>query len=113
MNSVIANRFVRTIPLWAELMLIAIWGGGSVFTCKLSPQRAALTAAMLAAVYISSAAAAFTFARYWVPLVMPLIALALCYAALVTYQALFEQSEKRRVRGVFSASWLPASWKSC
>jgi class 3 adenylate cyclase/CHASE2 domain-containing sensor protein len=103
MNSMITNRFVRTIPLWAELMLIAVWGAaGSVFTCKLSPQRAALTAAMLAAVYISSAAAAFIFARYWVPLVMPLIALALCYAALVTYQALFEQSEKRRVREVFS-----------
>ena len=103
MNSVITNRFVRTIPLWAELMLIAVWGAaGSIFTCKLSPQRAALTAAMLAAVYISSAAAAFIFARYWVPLVMPLIALALCYAALVTYQALFEQSEKRRVREVFS-----------
>ena len=103
MNSVIANRFVRTIPLWAELMLIAVWGAaGSVFTCKLSPQRAALTAVMLAAVYISSAVAAFTFARYWVPLVMPLLALALCYASLVTYQALFEQSEKRRVREVFS-----------
>jgi adenylate cyclase len=57
---------------------------------------------MLAAAYVSSAVVAFTFARYWVPLVMPLIALALCYAALVTYQALFEQSEKRRVREVFS-----------
>jgi class 3 adenylate cyclase/CHASE2 domain-containing sensor protein len=109
MNSVITNRFVRMLPLWAELMLIAIWGAaGSVFTCKLSPQRAALTAAMLAAVYISSAVAAFIFARYWVPLVMPLIALALCYAALVTYQALFEQSEKRRVRGVFSRVVAPS-----
>ena len=109
MNSVITNRFVRTTPLWAELMLIAVWGAaGSVFTCKLSPQRAALTAAMLAAAYISSAAAAFIFARYWVPLVMPLIALALCYAALVTYQALFEQSEKRRVRGVFSRVVAPS-----
>ena len=103
MNSMITNRFVRTMPLWVELMLIALWGAaGSFFTCKLSPQRAALTTAMLAAVYISSAVAAFTFARYWVPMVMPLIALALCYAALVTYQALFEQSEKRRVREVFS-----------
>jgi class 3 adenylate cyclase/CHASE2 domain-containing sensor protein len=103
MNSMITNHFVRTLPLWAELMLIAVWGAaGSVFTCKLSPQRAALTAAMLAAAYVSSAVVAFTFARYWVPLVMPLIALALCYAALVTYQALFEQSEKRRVREVFS-----------
>lgn len=103
MNSVLTNRFVRALPLWAELMLIAVWGAaGSAFTCKLTPQRAAVASALLALVYITTASAAFVFARYWVPLVMPLLALALCYAALVTYQALFEQGEKRRVRDLFS-----------
>lgn len=102
-SSVISGRFVRTLPFWVNLILIAILAmAGSILTCALSPQRAALSAALLALIYAAGATAAFVVARHWVPMVMPLIALALSYAALVTYQALFEGREKRRVRKVFA-----------
>jgi adenylate cyclase len=102
-NSVISGRFVRTLPLWADWLLIAILtAAGSVLSCKISPQRAAAAAALLALIYVAGATAAFVFARSWVPLVMPLTGLAFAYGSLVTYQALFERTEKRRVRQVFS-----------
>jgi class 3 adenylate cyclase/CHASE2 domain-containing sensor protein len=103
MNSLITNRFVRELPAWAGSILIALLGAaGSLFACKLSAQRAAVSAAVLALVYVVAAAAAFILARYWLPMVTPLIALFLCYAALVTYQALFEQTERQRIRGIFA-----------
>lgn len=103
MNSLVTNRFVRELPRWADLLLIGVLGlAGSVFTCKLSAQRAAVTAALLALVYVAAAVAAFVFARHALPLVTPLVALFVCYAALVTYQVLFEQGEKRRVKDLFS-----------
>ena len=108
-HSLISGQFVRTLPLGVHMLLIALLAAAaSVLPCKLSPQRAAITAALLALIYVASASAAFLFARYWVPLIMPLIGLALAYAALVTYQALFEGSEKRRVRDIFSRLVAPS-----
>jgi class 3 adenylate cyclase/CHASE2 domain-containing sensor protein len=102
-NSLITGRFIHVAPRWLDLLLICLLGvGGSVFACKLSTARASTMAALLGAIYVVAAAAAQIFARYSMPLVTPLLSLSAGYVALVTYQAFFEQSEKRRVKDIFS-----------
>jgi adenylate cyclase len=45
----------------------------------------------------------YTRHRVWIPIITPVVgALLMNHVAAVTYQALFEQREKRRVKGVFS-----------
>lgn len=102
-NSVITGRFIRVAPAWLDLLLLCVLGvAGSVFACKLSTARASAMAALLGAIYIAAATAAQVFALYWLPVVSPLLCLAAGYVTLVTYQAFFEQTEKRRVKDIFS-----------
>jgi class 3 adenylate cyclase/CHASE2 domain-containing sensor protein len=102
-NSVITGQFIEVTPRWLNLLLICLFGiAGSVFACKLSSAGAAATSALLAITYVAAGWAAFVFARYWMPLVAPLVALGAGYVPLMTYQAFFEKSERRRVKDIFS-----------
>jgi class 3 adenylate cyclase/CHASE2 domain-containing sensor protein len=102
-NSLMTGQFISVSPRWLNFLLVCLFGvGGSFFACKLSTARAAITSAFLGATYVGAAAAAFVLARFWMPLVAPLLALAAGYVPLMTYQAFFEKTEKRRVRDMFS-----------
>ena len=102
-NSVITGQFIRVAPRWIDFVLVCLLGvAGSLFACKLSTARASIAVASLGAIYVAAAAAAQIFARWWMPLVTPLLSLAAGYVALLTYQAFFEETEKRRVKDIFS-----------
>jgi adenylate cyclase len=54
-------------------------------------------------VYFLAAAFVYVRARYWLPLVLPITgAMLMQHTSLVTYRVVFEQSERRRVRSIFS-----------
>jgi adenylate cyclase len=58
---------------------------------------------LLAVVYTMLCVFLFTQYRIWLPMVLPLVgALFVQYGLLVTYRAVFEQREQRRVKSVFS-----------
>lgn len=102
-NSIITGQFIRVAPRWIDFLLVCLLGAaGSLFACKLSTARASIAVASLAALHVAGAAAAQIFARWWMPIVTPLLALAAGYVVLLPYQAFFEQTEKRRVKDLFS-----------
>jgi class 3 adenylate cyclase/CHASE2 domain-containing sensor protein len=102
-NSIITGQFIRVAPRWMDFLLVCLLGvAGSLFACKLSTARASFAVASLGAIYVAAAAAAQIFARWWMPIVTPLFSLAAGYVALLTYQAFFEETEKRRVKDIFS-----------
>jgi class 3 adenylate cyclase/CHASE2 domain-containing sensor protein len=103
MNSFITGKFLYPPPYWLGLLLLCAMGiFGSVTTCNLPTLRASLVVALLAVSYIGVAMGVFVLWRYWLPLVSPLLALVAGYVALMTYQALFEQTERQRVRELFA-----------
>jgi adenylate cyclase len=58
---------------------------------------------LLAALYTGVCVLLFVQNRFWLPLVLPVGgAILVNYGLLVTYRAVFEQSEKRRVKSIFS-----------
>ncbi len=52
--------------------------------------------------YVAAAVLIFNSSNYWLPIVVPVLALVLPQFALVSYEVFFEQNEKRRVKDVFS-----------
>jgi adenylate cyclase len=104
-NSIIMNQFIHRTTLLEDLELIlflgvltalftlqfrsAIFGSGAVF--------------LVIIVYVAVAFFAFIHFRWWLPLVFPVVGAVLVqHLCLVTWRAVFEESEKRRVRSVFS-----------
>lgn len=103
-NSIITGRFIRPASLPVALGLIVLLGAA---TALLSWQFRVLPGLVgvlvLAALYLGLCVYLFSSQRIWLPLVLPLTgALFVQYGLLVTYRALFEQREQRRVKSVFS-----------
>jgi class 3 adenylate cyclase/CHASE2 domain-containing sensor protein len=103
-NSVITGQFVRRASLSMELALIIIIG---VLTAFLTWQLGAFSAAagtfLLAASYVAVAFFAFVKFRFWLPLVFPIGgAMLIEHLLLVAYRVMFEESQKRHVKSVFS-----------
>ncbi len=103
-NSIMTGRFVRRASLIVELALIALLG---IVTAILTWQWRVFSAAggviVLALLYCAASLFLYVQYRYWVPLVLPIIgAMVVEHVSLVTYRVVFEQSERRRVKSVFS-----------
>jgi adenylate cyclase len=102
-NSVITGQFIRRASLPVEFALIILLGA---FTAFLAWQLRAFSATggtlLLLLAYVALAFFMFIEFRYWLPLVFPLLGVAMEYAGLVTYRVVFEESEQRRVKSVFS-----------
>jgi adenylate cyclase len=62
---------------------------------------AALATFLIACLYAGIASQVYVHSRIWLPLVSPCAGLVFTHFALVTYRAIFEQSERRRIKGVF------------
>lgn len=101
-NSVLTGRFVRQLSLGLELLLIfGLAGAAAVFAWRMRALGAALATFLITALYAGVASQVYVHSRIWLPIVLPCSGLALTHFALVTYRAIFEQSERRRIKGVF------------
>ena len=103
-NSVITGRFVRRAPLATELGLIVLLG---LLTALMTWQWRVVPATFgvlaLSLIYCGAALFLYMQNRYWLPLVLPGVTVVLMqYVGLVAYRVIVEQTEKRRVKSVFS-----------
>jgi class 3 adenylate cyclase/CHASE2 domain-containing sensor protein len=103
-NSIISNRFVQRSTIWIDLLLIVLLGTfAAVLTWRFRALVAFSLVVGLAAAYLVVAVYIFVGTRYWVPIVIPVGgALLMTYICLVTWRAVFEQAEQRRVKSIFS-----------
>ena len=103
-NSIITKRFVRPAAPPLELSLIVLLGvATALLTWQLRVLPGFVSVLALATVYSFVCVHLYTEHRIWLPLVLPLVcALFVQYGLLVTYRAVFEQREQRRVKSVFS-----------
>ncbi len=104
-NSVIMNQFIRRVPMRGELGLIILLGLLTAFlTLQLRPALIASAAVLiLIVVYVAGAFFVFIQYRWWLPLFFPVAGAGLVqHLCLVTWRAVFEEGEKRRVKSVFS-----------
>ena len=103
-NSVITGRFVQRASLATELVLIVILGLLTAFmTWQWRVVPATFGVASLALICCGAETFLYVQNRYWLPLVLPCVAVVLVqYVSLVAYRVIVEQTEKRRVKSVFS-----------
>ena len=102
-NSVIQGRLVRPYSDLIELLLIIALGFVAAY---LTWTHRTLTASSLIVLlgggYVALGLWSFVHHRFWLPLALPLLSALLNHVGLVTYRVVFEESERRRVRAVFS-----------
>ncbi len=102
-NSMLTDRFIQPIPSWMALLLVALMGcSASVLTLRLSALWASLLVALLVAACILLQMILFIRYRWALPMVMPVGAALLAHFSLLTYQAFFEQNERRRIKSLFT-----------
>jgi class 3 adenylate cyclase/CHASE2 domain-containing sensor protein len=102
-NSVLTGRFIRQASESMTVLLILALGGiSAAATLKLRPSAASAMAVLAGALLWAGGLWLFVAWRYWLPLVTPLAALLLTHVALLSYRVVFEQSERRRIRGIFA-----------
>ncbi len=103
-NSIINNRFIQRSPTWINLLLIGLFGvAAAVTTWKLNAPWSSVWVAVGVGIYVGVAWWLYVQFRLWIPIVVPVVgALMMNHVCLVTYQVIFEQAEKRRVKGVFA-----------
>ncbi|MGZ4986443.1 MAG: CHASE2 domain-containing protein [Limisphaerales bacterium] len=104
-NSIITGRFIKQASVPFTLALIIVLGAASAWiTWQVSrPFLGTLLVATLWIVYIVVAAVLYLQYRYWLPIIMPMLCSASAtHVATVTYRSIFEQSERKRIKSVFS-----------
>jgi class 3 adenylate cyclase len=104
-NTIITNRFIQQTSLGQELAIIIFLGVlTAVCTLRLRPALLGSAAVLLLIIlYVAFAFYAYIQFRWWLPLVFPVVGAVLVqHGSLVTWRAIFEEGEKRRVRSVFS-----------
>ena len=103
-NSIITGRFIRPASLPLELSLILLLGfATALLTWQLRVLPGFICVLVLAVAYSFLSVHLYTQYRIWLPMILPLVcALLVQYGLLVTYRAVFEQREQRRVKSVFS-----------
>jgi class 3 adenylate cyclase/CHASE2 domain-containing sensor protein len=103
-NSVLKNRFIRKPSLAVEMAITlaaAMISGWT--TWKIRGGAAGAVVLTLASIYAAFAFWMFLRHRVWLPLAHPIIAgMLFNHAAVLSWRVLFEQSERQRVRSVFS-----------
>jgi len=104
-NSIITGRFITRASLPFTLALIIVLGvASSWITWRISrPFLGTLLIATLWIAYVAVAAVLYLQYRYWLPIIMPMLCSASAtHVATVTYRSIFEQSERKRIKSVFS-----------
>jgi class 3 adenylate cyclase/CHASE2 domain-containing sensor protein len=103
-NSILENQYIRTTPYWLDALLIFVLGVFSGLITLRSRIVIAVTLVLAAlAAFVAMAWLVFMRFNLWVPIVLPAAgSLFLTHIAMVAYLYTAEQSERRRVRAVFS-----------
>jgi adenylate cyclase len=102
-NAIITGRFIRPYSHLLELCLIVLLGATSaLLTWNLRVLSASFWVGTLVVVYLGLATFLFAQYRVWIPLVLPMLGALVTTVCMVTYQAFFEQKERRRVKSVFA-----------
>ena len=103
-NSVIMDRFITRSPLWLEILAVVVMGVlAAGLTWKLQAPWPTLIVVGVVVAYGFLALHLFVEYRYWIPIILPVAgAMLINHIALLTYNIVFEQREKRRVTGVFA-----------
>jgi class 3 adenylate cyclase/CHASE2 domain-containing sensor protein len=104
-NSVIAGRFVKTTPTPVNLMLIILIGALSAWITWVvtRPITGSILMTLTVIAYLAGAAALFVYWRVWLPIVLPLVCAGIVtHLCALTYRVSVEQSEKKRIRTLFS-----------
>ncbi len=103
-SSIITGQFIRRAPLPVEFALILVLGAlTALLTWQLRAITGSLSVLLLLTVFLLLAVLLFVEFRWWLPLVYPLGgALLVLHFVLVIHRVIFEESEKRRVKTIFS-----------
>ena len=102
-NALIIGRFIQQPGLAAQLMIILCLSLiAGILTWNLRALVAAICVVLIGAIYLSAGLYLYVEARFWLPLVLPGAALFLTHTTLISYRAVFEQRERRRIRGIFA-----------
>jgi class 3 adenylate cyclase/CHASE2 domain-containing sensor protein len=102
-NSLILGRFIQRPALATELCFIAgLSLVAGLLTWNLRALIAAVCVLLLAFIYVALCIYLYVEVRYWVPMVLPCGALFLTHFTLISYRAVFEQREGRRIRNIFA-----------
>lgn len=103
-NSVLTGRFTRFYTDAMETGMILVLGiVSAALSWRLRVLTASLAVVCVGLFYVASAQLIFVQERYYLPIVLPVFgALLATNFVLVTYRVVFEQGEKRRMKGVFS-----------
>ncbi|MCP5525342.1 MAG: adenylate/guanylate cyclase domain-containing protein [Verrucomicrobiales bacterium] len=102
-NSLLTGRFIRRSGMAYELLLVVILGGvGAVLGWRLRAVWGALSVAAVVVAHLGVAGWAYVTHRYWLPVAAPLVgAVGMNYICLLTFRAVVERREARRVRHAF------------
>jgi class 3 adenylate cyclase/CHASE2 domain-containing sensor protein len=102
-NSLIVGRFIQPPSTGIELFMILVLG---LVTWPLAwnfrPLWATVGILALAGAYVWLGHYWFVQQRIWVPVILPFTSLLLCHFSLLTYEAFFEQKERKRIRAIFA-----------
>jgi len=103
-NSLLTGKFIHPATITLQIVLIALLGiVTALLSLKMRVVPGLLAVLLLAAMYSALCVGVFVQQRLWLPMILPLAGgLFVQYALLVTYRALFEQREQRRVKAIFS-----------
>ena len=102
-NTIITGRFIRRPSPGFDLLLVLLFGfAATLLGWRWPAGRSTVAALLISAAYAFVAFEVYDQSRLWLPLVLPLISLWGALFSVIAYRAVFEQSERRRVRGVFA-----------
>jgi len=103
-NSIITGRFVHRLSLGAECVLIISLGFiTALATWRLRAVASAVSFVVLLAGFVGGCFWLYEGLRLWVPIVVPGAgAIVVNWAGLTAWRVFFEQTERRRVKSVFS-----------
>jgi adenylate cyclase len=104
-NSVISGRFIKPTGMPLNLLLIIVVGALSAWITWMAtrPITGSILMVVTAVVYLAAAAALFVHWRVWLPIVLPLGCAGLVtHLSALTYRVSVEQSEKKRIKSLFS-----------
>lgn len=103
-NSIITGRFVTTTPLAMQLLLIVLMGvlAGFITWRVPKPFHGVLFFLAVALAYVVGAFALHLQYRIWVPIVFVFLSGLVTTGLTLAYRVLVEQTERQRIKSVFS-----------
>jgi adenylate cyclase len=109
-NSFLQDRFVKQMPLSGRLGVIVVLGAiTTVLSSRLRALAGFQSVMLIVVAWIALTMVAFVRYRYWIPLALPVLGSLLAnYAVLVMFRFRVEQTERTRIKSIFSKMVSPS-----